>query len=84
MNVLMFEDYEKRKRKQVSLMRSIMDYAMGTIIILFGAFLMFRGQFDLEINRKYEPDALEKIFAVICFMYGSWRIYRGYKKNYFR
>ena len=80
----MFEEYEKRKRKQISLMRSVMDYAMGTLIILFGAFLMFRGKFDLEINRKYKPDDLEKIFAVICFMYGAWRIYRGYKKNYFR
>ena len=80
----MFEEYEKRKRKQVSLMRSIMDYAMGVLIILFGAFLMFRGRFDWDINQKYKPDDLEKIFAVICFMYGAWRIYRGYKKNYFR
>lgn len=80
----MFEDYEKRKRKQIALMRSIMDYAMGLIIILFGAFLMFRGKLDLEINRKYPPDDLEKFFAVICFMYGAWRLYRGYKKNYFR
>jgi threonine/homoserine/homoserine lactone efflux protein len=79
----MFEEYEKRKRKQVSSMRSIMDYAMGTIVVLFGAFLIFRDKFDLEINQQFKPDSLDKIFGVICLIYGAWRIYRGVKKNYF-
>jgi hypothetical protein len=79
----MIEEYEKRKRKQISSMRSIMDYAMGIIIVLFGAFLLFRERFDLAINKTYKPDDLEKIFGVICVIYGAWRIYRGYKKKYF-
>ena len=79
----MFEEYEKRKRKQVSGMRSIMDYGMGIVILLGGLFIFFRGQLNLEFNKKYPPDEMEKIFAVICFIYGAWRIYRGYKKNYF-
>ena len=79
----MIEEYEKRKRKQISSMRSIMDYAMGILIFLFGAFLLFRDQFDLDINRRFKPDDLDKIFGVICLVYGAWRIYRGVKKNYF-
>ncbi|TMI65972.1 MAG: hypothetical protein E6H07_08725 [Bacteroidetes bacterium] len=79
----MIEEYEKRKRKQISSMRSIMDYAMGTLIVLFGAFLLFRDQFDWDINRRFKPDDLDKIFGVICLLYGAWRIYRGVKKNYF-
>jgi threonine/homoserine/homoserine lactone efflux protein len=79
----MIEEYEKRKRKQISSMRSIMDFAMGTVVVLFGAFLIFRDKFDLEINRQFKPDSLDKIFGVICLIYGAWRIYRGVKKNYF-
>ena len=79
----MIEEYEKRKRKQISSMRSIMDYAMGILIVLFGAFLLFRDQLDLDINRRFKPDDLDKIFGVICLIYGAWRIYRGVKKNYF-
>jgi hypothetical protein len=79
----MFEEYEKRKRKQVSGMRSIMDYGMGILIVLGGAFLFFRDKFDLDLNRRYPPDNFEKFFAVICVLYGAWRIYRGYQKKYF-
>jgi len=79
----MIEEYEKRKRKQISSMRSIMDYAMGIIIVLFGAFLIFRDKFDLEINQQFKPDSFDKIFGSICLIYGAWRIYRGVKKNYF-
>ena len=79
----MFEEYEKRKRKQVSGMRGVMDYGMGILIVLAGAFIFFRGFFNLELNRSIPPDGIEKFFAVICFIYGAWRIYRGYKKNYF-
>jgi threonine/homoserine/homoserine lactone efflux protein len=79
----MIEEYEKRKRKQISSMRSLMDYAMGTIIVLFGAFLLFRDRLNLDINRRFKPDDLDKIFGVICLVYGAWRIYRGVKKNYF-
>ena len=48
----MFEDYEKKKRRQVSTMRSILDYGMGVLFILIGVFfifsekLIFKQQFD--------------------------------------
>jgi hypothetical protein len=39
----------------------------------------------MAINaRMGEPDLLEKVFGGFCVLYGCWRIYRGYKKNYFR
>jgi hypothetical protein len=80
----MFEEYEKKKRKQVSSMRSIMDYSMGLIILLIGIFFFFRARFDIGFNETFPPNDIDKIFGAICVVYGVWRIYRGYKKNYFR
>ncbi len=82
----MFEDYEKRKKKQVTQMRSLMDYGMGILIFLLGAFFLFRAKLGpLPLNQRLgEPDILEKLFGGLCMVYGAWRIYRGYKKNYFR
>lgn len=81
----MFEEYEKKKRKQVSLMRSLMDYGMGILILAAGIFFFFRGKFgDIELNQRFPPDSLDYIFGAICLVYGTWRIYRGYKKNYFK
>ncbi|MCX6318062.1 MAG: hypothetical protein NTW29_12275 [Bacteroidetes bacterium] len=82
----MFEEFENKRRKQFSSMKSLVDYAMGFIIILFGLFFLFRSQLgNIPINATLgEPDLLEKIFGGLCLLYGSWRIYRGYQKKYFR
>jgi threonine/homoserine/homoserine lactone efflux protein len=80
----MFEDYEKRKKKQVSLMRSVMDYGMGILILALGIFFFFRNKFDVPFNEKFPPNEIDKIFGAVCMLYGGWRIYRGYKKKYFK
>jgi hypothetical protein len=80
----MFEDYERKKRRQIALMKSLLDYGMGLLIFLAGLFFFFRERLNLEINERFTPDSLDKIFGAICIVYGVWRIYRGYKKNYFR
>lgn len=80
----MFEEYEKRKRKQVSLMRSVLDYGMGILILALGLFFFFRNKFDIPFNEKFPPNEIDKIFGAVCILYGGWRIYRGYKKKYFK
>jgi hypothetical protein len=78
------EEYENKKRKQIALMRSLLDYGIGVMIIVAGAFLFFRDKMDLSFNEKYPPNSTDKIIGIICVLYGGWRIYRGYKKNYFK
>jgi len=80
----MFDEYEKKKRQQVSLMRSLMDYGIGVIIVVMGLFLFFRNQLDIDFNDLYPPNKGDKFLGVLFVAYGIWRIYRGYKKNYFR
>jgi cytochrome c biogenesis protein CcdA len=79
----MLEEYEKKRRKQVSFVRTLMDYAMGIIILILGVVLFFHDKFKLEINERFSPNMV-KILGVIFVLYGIWRIYRGYKKNYFQ
>lgn len=80
----MIEEYENRRRKQVSLMRGILDYGIGIMIMLFGIFLVIRSRFNIPFNETYPPDWADKVFGGICIIYGGWRIYRGYRKNYFK
>ena len=79
----MFEEYEKKRRKQISLMRSLLDYGMGIIILLLGLFFFFRSKFNISLNETFPPNNIDKIFGAVCLLYGAWRIYRGYKKKYF-
>ena len=65
-------------------MRSLLDYGLGLAIVVAGVFLFFREKFDLTFNENFPPNYMDKIFGAVCVLYGSWRIYRGYKKNYFK
>lgn len=77
-------EYEKKKRKQISNMRSLLDYGLGIAIISFGVFLITRNNFRLEFNELYPPSITDILFGAVCVLYGAWRCYRGYKKNYFK
>ena len=79
----MVEDYEKQRRKQVSNMRSIMDYVMGTLFFFIGVYFLTYKQFGINIFRR-EPSPVDYLIGSLFVVYGIWRVYRGYKKNYFR
>ncbi len=69
-----------RRAKGYILMRAIMDYGMGIIIFCIGIFFLLAPKlgvsFEIENFYRY-------FFSGLCLIYGAWRVYRGYKKNYF-
>ena len=67
------------KRKRYELRRSILDYGMGVIIFGFGVFMLLAPKFGFEFD-----DFFRYVFSGLWLLYGGWRIYRGYKKNYYR
>ena len=62
------------------LMRSVMDYGMGLIILGLGVF--FVAAPGLGIGFTVEP-FFRYFFGIMCIIYGGWRMYRGYKKDYY-
>jgi len=78
------EEYEKRKRNQVALMRSLLDYGIGTLILAAGIFFLIRKNFKIPFNESFPPNDIDIFFGAICIMYGAWRIWRGYQKKYFK
>ncbi len=70
-----------RRMKGYTLMRAILDYGMGIMIFGFGIFFLLAPKlgFGFEIENFYRY-----FFGIMCIVYGIWRVYRGYKKNYFR
>ena len=71
------------REKGLIRMRSITNYGMGAFLLVAGCFFMFPIDSTSPYINQYDPLVI-KIFAVICWIYGAFRIYRGYKKNYFR
>ena len=81
------EEFEKEelndRDKSYLRMRSIMDYGMGLLWMAMGVFMFFIEKFNAELATRFDPNAL-KFFGAVCVIYGLFRIYRGYKKKYFR
>ncbi|HEX4850890.1 MAG TPA: hypothetical protein VFV08_08800 [Puia sp.] len=69
-----------RRTKGYILMRAIMDYGMGILIFCLGIFFLIAPKlgFAFEVENFYRY-----FFSGLCLIYGGWRVYRGYKKNYF-
>ena len=79
----MDNSYKDRRTKNYSRMRSIMDIAMGIFYLAGAVFLVFAERMGVEMELFIDNMIFRYIFAGICAIYGTWRIYRGYKKEYF-
>ena len=81
------EEFEKEqysaRDKGLIRMRTITNYGMGAFMIIAGFFFMFPIKLTQTFINQYDP-VLIKFFAVVCWVYGGFRIFRGYQKNYFR
>jgi len=73
-------DPTDRKARNYIVRRSLLDYGMGTIIVGFGLFFAVADRFGIEFSIT---PAFRYAFVGLCIVYGGFRIYRGYKKNYF-
>ena len=77
-----FENTPDPKTKRYILMKSITDFGMGFIYIGVGILIFFAKEFHLYNN--FTDSVTGKVFAALVIIYGSWRIYRGIRKDYFK
>ena len=79
----MIDDYEQQRRKRTIRIRSTVDYVMGFILLSVGVyFLIYERMGWTLMNRA--PSSVDQLIGGLFVLYGAWRIYRGYKKNYFK
>ena len=78
----MIEEYEYQRQKQLSQMRTITNYGMGVVFVCAGIFFFVYDRLGINLGRK--AGGLDIIIGILFVAYGAWRIYRGYKKNYFK
>ncbi len=77
----MAKDYEEKSRKTSSFLHAVYDYVMGVLWFSLGTVFLLHKKF--RINVDLDP-ALTTIFGVAAVLYGAFRIYRGYRKKYYK
>ncbi len=77
-----FENTPDRKTKRYLMMRSFTDYGMGLMYIGIGMLIFFAKEFNF--NNDFALSVPARLFAGLATIYGLFRIYRGYKKQYYK
>jgi threonine/homoserine/homoserine lactone efflux protein len=80
----MIEEFQDKQRQQNSKVRSVMDYVMGAVFFLIGLYFVIYPQLGVKTILNRERSNMDYIIGALFMLYGGWRIYRGYKKNYYR
>ena len=76
-----FNPKRERSEKNYRIFRSIYDFTMAALILGF-AVVMFAAKYfhlDQVINLDNE---WRIIFGCICLLYGGFRLYRGFQRDY--
>jgi hypothetical protein len=76
------EEFEAKRRQQVNRARSVVDYTMGILFTAVGVYL-FLDKRPFEFF-NFPPRTGNFLLGFLFLIYGGWRIYRGYRKNYFK
>ena len=77
----MQEDYKPQHRKAFELLHRITSITMALFFIAVGVLCVLAEHYHIEKLLQHGT-AFRYFFAFICFLYGGFRLYRGFKKDY--
>ena len=77
----MNNQFENRRQKSYIRLRMIYDFTMAGLILAMAFILFFGDRFGLDLITGLDP-VMRYGFGGLCFLYGSFRVYRGIKHEY--
>ncbi len=77
----MENEFRDRQRKSYVIMRMIYDITMALLFIGMAVVMFFAEK--LKIDKIITFDSTFRyMFGAICLLYGGFRLYRGFKRDY--
>ncbi|TKK68632.1 hypothetical protein FC093_10980 [Ilyomonas limi] len=81
----MKNDYKDRRQKSFSQLRMVYNISMGILILAMAVVMLFSDKLGIDaIDQFVSPidPVLRYLFGGLCLLYGFFRLYRGFKKEY--
>ena len=76
-----YQPGRERSEKTYRIFRSIYDFSMAALILGSGILMLFAKYFKLDQVLNVDAE-FRAIFGILCMVYGTFRLYRGFKKDY--
>jgi len=77
----MENEFERSRQRSYTTMRMIYDFTMAGLILAMAFILFFGDRLGLPVVPNLDP-FLRYGFGGLCFLYGSFRLYRGIRHDY--
>ncbi len=77
----MENDYKGKQRKSYAIMHMVYNITIGVVIIGIGLIMLLNNKIGLNLFQDFDP-LMIYAFSGLCIIYGSFRLYRGVKRQY--
>jgi uncharacterized membrane protein YgdD (TMEM256/DUF423 family) len=77
----MENELRNKNRKGYIQLRRVYDFTMAALILAMGVVFVFGDKFGLDFIMSFDT-TVRYPFGGLCFLYGAFRVYRGFKHDY--
>jgi hypothetical protein len=78
----MENDFRVKQKKSYNLMRMSYDLTIAILLLGMSVLMLFADKLKIEQLATKDNEFFRYFFGVLCLLYGSFRLYRGFKRDY--
>jgi uncharacterized membrane protein len=78
----MENDFRVKQKKSYNVMRMTYDITIAIILLGMSVIMLFADKLKIEQLTGKDNDLFRYFFGGLCLLYGSFRLYRGIKREY--
>lgn len=77
----MENEFKPRQTKSYNVMRMAYDLTIATLLLGMAVIMLFADQLGIDQLTDKNNEFFRYFFGGLCLLYGSFRLYRGIKRN---
>ncbi len=78
----MENDFRVKQKKSYNLMRMSYDLTIAILLLGMSVLMLFADKLKIEQLATKDNEFFRYFFGGLCLLYGSFRLYRGFKRDY--
>ncbi|MEN9684947.1 MAG: hypothetical protein RLZZ28_733 [Bacteroidota bacterium] len=78
----MENEFRNKQKKSYNLMRMSYDITIALLLLGMAVLMLFADRLKIEQLAGKDNELFRYFFGAICLLYGGFRMYRGFKRDY--
>ncbi|MEO7530819.1 MAG: hypothetical protein ABIS69_05390 [Sediminibacterium sp.] len=78
----MENDFRVKQKKSYNVMRMSYDFTIALLLLGMAVVMLFADKLGIDQLSGKDNDLFRYFFGSLCLLYGGFRLYRGFKRDY--